>query len=326
MKANWERPAAPAPMNQTQASALVSDLFPGKQVLQVERIGTGLSNSNYIIRFSGMSVPYILRVYREGAWIAEKEQAIHQLLMNSAPVPQILYMDASCTRLSQPYAVLEWMPGKLLRDVLQNGDADEISRCAASAGAALAQIHSHQFEEPGFFGSGLNIAQRIKMDADTFTAFIVDSLEQQNAGQYLGSGIARRLQECCAKLAPYLDEQAGKPVLVHSDYNGLNILFEDGAVSAVLDWEFAYSGSRLCDIGNMLRYEKPDSIFEQAFIKGYVEAGGQLPFNWRMLARLEDLVALCDLLNRSTPAMPNRISDLKSLIANSIEELSLCMG
>ena len=44
-----------------------------------------------------------------------------------------------------------------------------------------------------------------------------------------------------------LSELEDTPVLVHSDYNGLNILMQNGAggceVSAVLDWEDAFHGT-----------------------------------------------------------------------------------
>jgi aminoglycoside phosphotransferase (APT) family kinase protein len=47
------------------------------------------------------------------------------------------------------------------------------------------------------------------------------------------------------------------------------------SISAVLDWEFAFSGSPPVDVGNMLRFreEQPDG-FAAGFIAGYREAGG----------------------------------------------------
>lgn len=108
-------------------------------------------------------------------------------------------------------------------------------------------------------------------------------------------------------------------MLVHSDFNGLNILIGHVSsscnVSAVLDWEFAYSGSGLADIANMLRYEQNDSLLERHFLRSYQDHGGTLPPNWRLLSKLEDLVALCDMLNNSSAETPNRIRDLRRLIA-----------
>ena len=73
-------------------------------------------------------------------------------------------------------------------------------------------------------------------------------------------------------------------------------------VSAVLDWEFAFAGSPLVDIGNMLRYSHlHPAIFEQEFINGYREQGRMLPPDWKKIAKLVDLLSLCEFLNSPTP-------------------------
>jgi aminoglycoside phosphotransferase (APT) family kinase protein len=96
---------------------------------------------------------------------------------------------------------------------------------------------------------------------------------------------------------------AGARQLVHADYNAKNLLVTAGtggwSVSAVLDWEFACSGSPLADIGNMLRFgEQIPAPFADSFIAGYVAAGGELPARWRELSAALDLYALADFLTR----------------------------
>ncbi|MNY65040.1 hypothetical protein D3C86_2022450 [compost metagenome] len=90
------------------------------------------------------------------------------------------------------------------------------------------------------------------------------------------------------------------------------------SVSAVLDWEFAFSCSRYIDIGNMLRYEEDGSLFEQHFITAYQEHGGELDKNWKLIAKLEDLTALCDMLNHSTVNTPIRLRDLQRLVMKTV--------
>jgi aminoglycoside phosphotransferase (APT) family kinase protein len=80
---------------------------------------------------------------------------------------------------------------------------------------------------------------------------------------------------------------------VHSDYNGKNLLVHERggcwSISAVLDWEFAFSGSPLTDIGNMLRFRTAyPACFASAFITGYREAGGNLPPDWREVSADSD--------------------------------------
>ncbi|MCW2762426.1 MAG: hypothetical protein JWR85_2627 [Marmoricola sp.] len=50
--------------------------------------------------------------------------------------------------------------------------------------------------------------------------------------------------------------------LVHGDYQIGNILFQDGAVSAVIDWELSGIGAHLLDIGWYLTFADPESWHE----------------------------------------------------------------
>jgi aminoglycoside phosphotransferase (APT) family kinase protein len=54
-----------------------------------------------------------------------------------------------------------------------------------------------------------------------------------------------------------LDREASQ---VHGDFSRANVLIQRGRahsqVAAVLDWEFAVSGSPLIDVGHFLRYER----------------------------------------------------------------------
>ena len=90
---------------------------------------------------------------------------------------------------------------------------------------------------------------------------------------------------------------------MHADYNPKNLLAVrrggPWAISAVLDWEFAFSGSPLADIGNMLRPRPAvPADFTAGFIAGYREAAGRLPPDWREISEALDLYALADFLTR----------------------------
>jgi aminoglycoside phosphotransferase (APT) family kinase protein len=79
------------------------------------------------------------------------------------------------------------------------------------------------------------------------------------------------------------------------------VIAADGrwSISAVLDWEFAFSGSPLTDIGNMLRFgDQIPEPFGPEFIAGYQAAGGELPARWRQISQALDLYALADFLTR----------------------------
>jgi hypothetical protein len=67
----------------------------------------------------------------------------------------------------------------------------------------------------------------------------------------------------------------------------------------VLDWEFAFSGSPLHDIGNMLRFgDELPPAYTTGFVDGFRDGAGELPPDWRPMSEALDLFAVADLLTR----------------------------
>ncbi|MGM1047716.1 MAG: phosphotransferase family protein [Bacillota bacterium] len=218
------------------------------------------------------------------------------------PIAEYIYLDTSRNLIEYDWALLQWKEGVLLRDILQRGEKRQITEAAESVGDILARIHSHTFDCPGFLAGDLTIANPFNMGVDEFYTFISESLDGGATGHWLGAEATKMVRSFCVSHRSLLSEIHEPSVLVHSDFNGLNILMLDSPngieVSAVLDWEFAFSGRRYVDIGNMLQYEHENSLFERHFIKAYQNSGGFLNENWVQSSKLEDLIALCDLLNR----------------------------
>jgi aminoglycoside phosphotransferase (APT) family kinase protein len=323
MKEAWERTSENVHINFETISIMISQVFRDKRLITAERTETGLSSGTYKVQIERLAAPFLLRISAGGLDIAPKEKAIAERLSGYVPVADYIYLDTSRNLIEYDWALLEWKEGVLLRDILQRGEEHQIVKAAESVGNILARIHSHTFDCPGFLAGDLTIAQPFNMGEDEFHSFISDSLDGGATGHWLGAEATAMVRSFCASHRSLLSEIHEPSVLVHSDFNGLNILMLDRPdgieVSAVLDWEFAFSGRRYVDIGNMLRYEHGKSLFEHHFITAYQASGGYLNENWFQLSKLEELIALCDLLNRSTPEMPNRISDLRKLIIQTVQ-------
>jgi aminoglycoside phosphotransferase (APT) family kinase protein len=102
-------------------------------------------------------------------------------------------------------------------------------------------------------------------------------------------------------------------VLVHSDFKPTNIKWLPEVQDVlVLDWEFAWSGPGLFDLGQMLRWD-PSAAFAAGLECGYRRAGGVLAADWRRLAELLDLFNLVGLLDDDGPR-PRRHADLLARI------------
>jgi aminoglycoside phosphotransferase (APT) family kinase protein len=107
--------------------------------------------------------------------------------------------------------------------------------------------------------------------------------------------------------------------LQHSDYKPWNLRGRDGRIAAVLDWEFAFSGPRLNDIGNFIRYsDRQPPEYLTRFAAGYQAGGGALPGDWFRLARLQDLIAIGFFFERAPvdPAIPR---DVVPLIERTVD-------
>jgi aminoglycoside phosphotransferase (APT) family kinase protein len=84
-------------------------------------------------------------------------------------------------------------------------------------------------------------------------------------------------------------------VLLHADFKPSNLHWATDDRLLVLDWEFAYAGTVLSDVGQLLRWEPPSS-FTEAFAVTYRTHGGELVEDWQLWAAAFDLVNLAGLL------------------------------
>jgi Ser/Thr protein kinase RdoA (MazF antagonist) len=167
---------------------------------------------------------------------------------------------------------------------------------AYSVGETLARIGSVRFETPGFFADGTLTASGTE-PIGGLDAFVERCLRDGNAAGFLTPEEQKALLAYAVAAAPSLAALSGSRSLVHGDYNPKNLLATGGRVVAVLDWEFAFSSSPLFDVGNMLRDPRPPG-FTDDFLRGFTDAGGVLPDDWRELSQALDLYSLADFLTR----------------------------
>ncbi len=141
------------------------------------------------------------------------------------------------------------------------------------------------------------------------------------------AGLRDRVHTLLWSWAPILASLDGETSLVHGDLGKRNIIVrrvsEKWKLVAVLDWEFAFSGSSLTDVGHFLRYEKTSRpLIESHLSDGYVEAGGKLPEHWRQVASVMDIASLCESLTRDQ--LPEDIiAELLELVSTVAEDHDL---
>jgi aminoglycoside phosphotransferase (APT) family kinase protein len=137
--------------------------------------------------------------------------------------------------------------------------------------------------------------------ANAVPSFIDECLESPSLRERVPSTVRKGISAFAWSMSPQLAELGPQTQLVHGDFGKRNVMVRrtEGRwkVAAILDWEFALSGTPLVDLGRFLRYErKSRSVAEPQFSVGYLESGGKLPLGWRQLARFIDLTALSESL------------------------------
>ncbi len=111
----------------------------------------------------------------------------------------------------------------------------------------------------------------------------------------------------------------GRTSFVHSDLNPKNLIVDPDSltVAAVLDWEFAHSGSPYTDLGNAVRFDRRQPWVE-AVVTTYADRLGEDASVALDLARRADLWALVELASRrGANPVADRAHDLLRAIAST---------
>jgi aminoglycoside phosphotransferase (APT) family kinase protein len=276
-------------------------------------------NWNYAVKLSGTAERFVLRFYNRSPDACAKEERLLERLGGDLPVPRVLHAEVQGVGGYPPFCVLEFIDGISLRELRRRGDAKAVAEASYDAGRWLPRLARHSFQRSGLLSADLEV-----LDGPFTDASLVEVMDHIAAAPLFRQRVEASLLARMLDLARSHDDGPAvnaEASLVHGDFNSPNIFVrhERGSwrVAAILDWEFAFAGSILCDIGNMLRYERPTQPrYEPHFSRGLLDEGWRAPDDWFLRARLADLPALCELLSRDD--VPETVvSELRELIAST---------
>ncbi len=318
LKINWEK--TPNQIDEVTITSMFKQVFPGKDLTSYQIISDGCANLNFKIMVCNQDDPLILRVYIRDQTSAYKEQKLAKLIKQKIPIPQTYFLGEFA---GYTFAITEYMRGITMRELLLNMPDENNDEVVGEAGKLVATISGFEFESSGFFDQDLNVVP----SADGGLEFALKILQHQIAKSSLVPEQIELITNMLNKYGSFFPDKTYKS-LVHGDYDPANILVDkiDGKwkITAILDWEFAFAGSWLCDVSKMLRYaHKMPSGFEHSFLKGIARSGLALPDNWRITTYLLNILFLLDCLVRSEPnERPNQYADIKELISHFANKLS----
>jgi Ser/Thr protein kinase RdoA (MazF antagonist) len=314
-KAAWRRGNPATPVTAGQLAGILAAAGLLDSVRCVELLAGGLVNTNYRLDLTGGET-LVLRLYNRDGSVCARESALLRLVSGHVPVPAVVHTEPNGFGTLPPLMLMTYIDGISLRALKATLPDEDLGPPARAVGQVLAKIHAFRFPKPGSLGSALKVGPWFAEPPDVVLKLIASLLPR------LEANLARRVDDFIDNMADRLGSFDAEACLVHSDYGSANVLLRRRSnrweVAAVLDWEFAFSGCRLWDLGNLLRYERESRPrFEPQASRGYIEAGGELPDDWRVLGRAFDLVSLCEMLTRDG-IPPDMAAEITGLIERTL--------
>ena len=211
-------------------------LCPDGHLVGARRLTGGVSAEIHLVeieRADGSRLCRVVRRHGEGDRAVNPEVAADEarllalLAGEGLPVPRVHLLDRSGEILPTPYLVIDFLPGDWLAP-----PASLEARTHPPADA-LARIHAFAAEDPR-----LAFLRRRDPLCRAELAQAQAPAEDRT--------LERRLRTALAEREPL--PAGGRPCLLHGDFWPGNWLWQDGRLSALLDWEDAGLGDPLIDL------------------------------------------------------------------------------
>jgi aminoglycoside phosphotransferase (APT) family kinase protein len=285
----------------------------------IEPLFGGYSHINY--RLKTVEGDFVLRISQKPEREFDSEIAILRALEDKVPVPRVLWTKKFADCFNGHIAILHFIQGSLLCDVEDSLEACQIARIGSQLGQILALFHNIHFDKPGFLGASFSVTEPFDSFTNGYFGHMLTCLNNYRVAERLDSSILSRLKNYTKCNSAIVKSLKRTRHLTHSDFNQKNILvgqFEgEWNVTAILDWEFAYSGAPLGDFGNFFRYPEMSPHYKDALVSAYLENGGLLSNSWEKEARFLDILPMLQFLCRDDE-LPNTFNTARSVLENTL--------
>lgn len=256
---------------------LLDLIAPGSVILSIDAL-SGANVTHRVAARSGQGAVFRIVIHRyvlfgnydRGEKARREFTTLELLHKHGIPVPQPLYLDATGAILGMPGIVTRYVPGE------QIAAPTEALRWVRLRAQTLAQIHSIPCEStlrPVLLDANAEVVWFLK------SGVVPDYMTAHPDGEVVWHTVH--------DLVPHL--QPVPASLVHLDYGSGNILWDQGHITAVLDWEEAAYGDPAIDVA----YSRMDLVLSgmgqvaEAFLQAYEAEMGRRVANlgvWELAA------------------------------------------
>jgi len=220
-------------MNSSELSAPVLDwlaqvLGPNEPLRSCKRLNGATSSTLFALQ-TGAGTQLVLRLFTQVEWLAEEPDVpfheaenLRKLVHSGLPVPELVALDPDGARCGLPALLMTALPGRV--DLLPANMDAWLSQLAA----LLPRLHAippggHPWEYYPY--------------SDLASLSVPNWTRHPNLWQ-------QALRIASAPLPPYV------PTFIHRDYHPVNVLFEGGRLSGLVDWPNACTGPAGVDVGH----------------------------------------------------------------------------
>lgn len=199
---------------------------------RVERI---TRSNNPVFRLWLGDTCKILKIAKEGRSVRKEITLIDLLRQHDVPVPVVEHVDSEGTLAGTPFFVMDSAGDQTVMHCLKT---DDLSRCLLTEmGVILATTHTITFPSAG----DIQHDSIVPRDPHRFLCELY-----QAADRFVGQGLlsAAEVSLFQSLKMPSTDGFS----LCHSDYHTVQCVVRNGHITAVVDWESAWSGNPLIDL------------------------------------------------------------------------------
>lgn len=299
----WERSAPIWDMDIVELKKIFAEYDRALVITNFKIIQIGCKNSNYIV--SSNAGKYLLRITRRNDF--SNENAVFALLKGKINVPELLFYAANE---KTNIFIYQYIYGDSLQKRIIESNECEYSLLEQVAEAA-AVIHSSPQE---------SASKLAALEAPPIEMWYEVFLNNPIVKQQINDDIHKRIRKLIIDKQEFIPAIKKYKSLVHSDFRPANMLVDKHNQVYFVDWESAWWGYSLVDIGQFFRYiqffgDSHINLFKKTYSAC---ANRDIPDNWFELSLFIDLVNLLQLLSIKQDA-PLRNADLINIINKKLE-------
>jgi aminoglycoside phosphotransferase (APT) family kinase protein len=246
-------------------------LDPDVRVTAFKILAGGRSKQTIMLSLTDRNGQALERVIRRdlvvaitGATVVDEYRVLVALADRGYPVPRPHWLETDTTRLGSAFMVMDKVEGTVAGDVFDPPESrDSVLRSAS----VLGELHALSVAE---IAPTLRPAAQIPLGRDQLRDLV---RELQRTWTRSSRAACIAMDAVFTWLLDNVERVQPLTSIVHGDYSYHNILFEHGALSAVMDWELVRVGHPAEDLG-YIRAAVLSRVDWDDFLAAYRAGGG----------------------------------------------------